>query len=64
MKLQADPMKVHFIRSGERRYSMRIERADVAGPNGARIRVGGRDGVTYYWPTGRIRSRGRSGSST
>ena len=35
--------------------AVRIERADVAGPNGARIRVGGRDGVTYYWPTGRIR---------
>ncbi len=35
--------------------AVRIERAEVAGPNGARIRVAGRDGVTYYWPTGRIR---------
>ena len=33
----------------------RIESADVAGPTGARVNVSGGDGVTYYWPTGRIR---------
>lgn len=33
----------------------RIESADVSGPNGARVSVTGGDGVTYYWPTGRIR---------
>jgi translocation and assembly module TamB len=33
----------------------RIETADARGSNGARVRVAGRDGVTYYWPTGRIR---------
>ena len=33
----------------------RIESADVSGPNGARVGVSGGDGVTYYWPTGRIR---------
>ena len=35
--------------------AVRIETADARGANGARIRVGGRDGVTYYWPSGRIR---------
>jgi hypothetical protein len=33
----------------------RIESAEVSGPNGARVGVSGGDGVTYYWPTGRIR---------
>ena len=33
----------------------RIETADARGPNGAQVRVAGRDGITYYWPTGRIR---------
>ncbi|HEU5286249.1 MAG TPA: YdbH domain-containing protein, partial [Sphingomicrobium sp.] len=28
------------------------------GPSGARARVSGRDGVTYYWPTGRLRVDG------
>ena len=32
--------------------------AEVSGPNGARARVSGGDGVTYYWPTGRIRLDG------
>jgi translocation and assembly module TamB len=34
---------------------VRIETADASGPGGARVRVGGRDGINYYWPTGRIR---------
>jgi len=36
----------------------RIETAEVSSPNGARVRVSGGDGVTYYWPTGRIRVDG------
>ncbi len=35
--------------------AVRVETADARGANGARIRVAGRDGVTYYWPSGRIR---------
>jgi len=35
--------------------AVRIESADARGANGARIRVAGRDGVTYYWPSGKIR---------
>ena len=35
--------------------AVRIETADARAPSGARIRVAGRDGVTYYWPSGRIR---------
>jgi hypothetical protein len=34
---------------------VRVATADARGPNGARVRVGGRDGINYYWPTGRIR---------
>lgn len=34
---------------------VRIETADARGPGGARVRVGGRDGINYYWPTGKIR---------
>ena len=34
---------------------VRIESADVRGPAGARVRVAGRDGINYYWPSGRIR---------
>ncbi len=36
----------------------RIGTAQVTGPNGARVAIGGGDGVTYYWPTGRIRVDG------
>ncbi|MEO7786324.1 MAG: YdbH domain-containing protein [Sphingomicrobium sp.] len=35
--------------------AVRIETADARAPSGARIRVAGRDGVTFYWPSGRIR---------
>jgi translocation and assembly module TamB len=35
--------------------AVRIETADVRSRTGARIRVAGDDGVTYYWPSGRIR---------
>ena len=34
---------------------VRVETADARGPAGARVRVAGRDGINYYWPTGRIR---------
>ena len=34
---------------------VRIETADARGPNGARVQIAGRDGVNYYWPSGRIR---------
>jgi len=36
----------------------RIESADVSSAAGARVRVSGGDGVTYYWPTARIRVDG------
>jgi len=36
----------------------RIETADARGPGAARVRVSGGDGVTYYWPSGRIRVDG------
>ena len=34
---------------------VRIQSADVRGPNGARAQVRGRDGLNYYWPSGRMR---------
>ncbi|QIK96332.1 hypothetical protein G7076_07620 [Sphingomonas sp. HDW15A] len=37
----------------------RIRAADVRGPNGARVLVGGGDGITYYWPSGKLRIDGR-----
>jgi len=33
----------------------RIESADIIGPQGARARVEGGSGVTYYWPAGALR---------
>ena len=36
----------------------RVDTADVIGPNGARARVFGGSGVTYYWPTGGLRIDG------
>ncbi len=54
-----------FDASGELRVvnfsgggAVRIASADVRGPNGARAKVSGGDGVTYYWPTGRLRIDG------
>ncbi|QDP18930.1 intermembrane phospholipid transport protein YdbH family protein [Sphingomonas xanthus] len=38
--------------------AVRIERAHVVTDGGAKIDVGGGDGITYYWPTGRIRIDG------
>ena len=35
--------------------AVRIETANVSGPQGERARISGRDGVTYYWPSGKIR---------
>jgi hypothetical protein len=35
--------------------AVRIESANVSAPTGARINVAGRDGITYYWPSGNIR---------
>jgi hypothetical protein len=37
---------------------VRIERADVRAPTGARVEISGGDGVTYYWPANRIRIDG------
>ncbi|HJS40655.1 MAG TPA: YdbH domain-containing protein [Sphingomicrobium sp.] len=34
---------------------VRVEAADARGPGGARVRVAGRDGINYYWPSGKIR---------
>jgi translocation and assembly module TamB len=36
----------------------RIETAEVRADTGARVRVSGGDGVTYYWPTARLRIDG------
>jgi len=36
----------------------RIETADVRADTGARVRVSGGDGVTYYWPAGTLRVDG------
>ncbi|MEO5972992.1 MAG: YdbH domain-containing protein, partial [Sphingomicrobium sp.] len=56
----------NFDASGELRVvnftgggAVRIASAEVRGPNGAKARVSGGDGVTYYWPTGRIRIDGQ-----
>ncbi|WP_118856862.1 intermembrane phospholipid transport protein YdbH family protein [Sphingomonas mesophila] len=38
---------------------VRIRSADARGPGGARVLVGGGDGITYYWPSGRMRVDGR-----
>ena len=38
--------------------AIRIETANGAAPSGARIAVSGGDGVTYYWPSGRLRIDG------
>ena len=40
--------------------AVRVETANVQSASGARIRVGGEgDGITYYWPTNRLRVDGR-----
>jgi hypothetical protein len=36
----------------------RVTGADIGGPGGARARISGGTGVTYYWPTGRLRIDG------
>jgi hypothetical protein len=36
----------------------RVTGADIVGPGGARARITGGTGVTYYWPTGRLRIDG------
>jgi hypothetical protein len=38
--------------------AVRVDTADVIGPNGARARVFGGSGVTYYWPSGGLRIDG------
>jgi translocation and assembly module TamB len=37
---------------------VRIETANVQAPTGARVQVSGGDGITYYWPSGRLRLDG------
>jgi translocation and assembly module TamB len=34
---------------------VRVQSADARGSGGARVQVAGRDGINYYWPSGRIR---------
>ena len=34
---------------------VRVETADARGLGGAQVRVAGRDGINYYWPSGKIR---------
>ena len=36
----------------------RIQTAELRADTGARVRVSGGDGVTYYWPSGRLRVDG------
>ena len=36
----------------------RIQTAEVRGDTGGRVKVSGGDGVTYYWPSGRLRVDG------
>jgi hypothetical protein len=38
--------------------AVRIETANVASPSGARVAVSGGDGITYYWPSARMRIDG------
>ena len=38
--------------------AIRIEDADARGAGGGRIRISGGDGITYYWPAGRVRIDG------
>ncbi len=45
---------VNFPRGG----AVRIMDANIVGPNGARARVSGGSGVTYYWPVGGLRIDG------
>ncbi|MEO6255174.1 MAG: YdbH domain-containing protein [Sphingomicrobium sp.] len=45
---------VNFPGSG----AARIVTAQVTSPSGAKVRISGGDGVTYYWPTSRIRVDG------
>lgn len=37
---------------------VRVQTANAVGPGGATIKVSGGDGVTYYWPDGRLRVDG------
>ena len=38
--------------------AIRIESANGSAPSGARVAVSGGDGITYYWPSGRLRIDG------
>ena len=43
--------------------AVRVETANARSPRGAHIEVGGGDGVTYYWPSGRLRIDGNVATS-
>jgi hypothetical protein len=43
--------------------AVRIEQAQARSPSGARIDVSGGDGVTYYWPSNRLRIDGNIATS-
>ena len=43
--------------------AVRIETADARSPGGAHVQVGGGDGVTYYWPSNRLRIDGNIATS-
>ena len=62
LQIQAE---IHgFVTAGEPNFdsndilTMLLDTADVIGPNGARARISGGSGVTYYWPTGGLRVDG------
>ena len=44
--------------TGAAAAAVRIETASARSRSGARIDVSGGDGVTYYWPSGRLRIDG------
>ena len=43
--------------------AVRIETAEARSPSGARVAVSGGDGVTYYWPSSRLRIDGNVATS-
>ncbi|WP_344697076.1 intermembrane phospholipid transport protein YdbH family protein [Sphingomonas rosea] len=55
MNAQGSLRLVNFAGGG----AVRVESANVRSASGARIAVGGGDGITYYWPTNKLRIDGR-----
>jgi len=45
--------------NGRDNGALRIERLDAASRSGARLALSGGEGLTYYWPSGRLRTDGQ-----